>query len=115
PRSRDRARQKQNEASGEMLTPSSIAVVCGLGAGAIPGVAGRAGRFCTLAMLEDVFFGCDTQRLKSFALAAADALIATQALTAAGFVDLSRSIYLTSSIGFGGMILGGLMFGIGMA
>ena len=98
-----------------MLTPSSIAVVCGLCAGAILGVAGRAGRFCTLAMLEDVFFGCDTQRLKSFALAAAVALIATQALAAAGFVDLSRSIYLTSSVGFGGMILGGLMFGIGMA
>ncbi len=98
-----------------MLTPSSIALVCGLGAGAVLGVAGRAGRFCTLAMLEDAFFGSDTQRLKSFALAAAVALIATQALAAAGVVDLSRSIYLTSSIGFGGMILGGLMFGIGMA
>jgi hypothetical protein len=38
-----------------MLTPSSIALVCGLGAGATLGVAGRAGRFCTLAMLEDAF------------------------------------------------------------
>ena len=79
------------------------------------GVAGRAGRFCTLAMLEDAFFGSDFRRLKSFALAAAVALLATQALAAFGIVDLSRSIYLTPSIGLGGAIIGGLMFGVGMA
>ncbi|TQF42452.1 mmebrane protein [Bradyrhizobium sp. UNPF46] len=98
-----------------MLSPSIIAFACGLTAGAVLGVAGRAGRFCTLAMLEDAFFGSDYRRLKSFALAAAVALLATQALAAFGIVDLSRSIYLTASIGLGGAILGGLMFGVGMA
>jgi uncharacterized protein len=98
-----------------MLSPSTIAFACGLAAGAVLGVAGRAGRFCTLAMLEDAFFGADYRRLKSFALAAAVALLATQALAEFGIVDLSRSIYLTASIGLGGAIIGGLMFGIGMA
>ncbi|WP_375304755.1 YeeE/YedE family protein [Bradyrhizobium sp. A11] len=98
-----------------MLNPSTIAFACGLAAGAMLGVAGRAGRFCTLAMLEDAFFGSDLRRLKSFALAAAVALLATQALAEFGIIDLSRSIYLTPSIGLGGAILGGLMFGIGMA
>ncbi|MDA9449955.1 MULTISPECIES: YeeE/YedE family protein [Bradyrhizobium] len=98
-----------------MLSPSTIAFACGLAAGAVLGVAGRAGRFCTLAMLEDAFFGSDFRRLKSFALAAAVALLATQALAAFGIVDLSRSIYLTASIGLGGAIIGGLMFGVGMA
>ncbi|MGT2499990.1 YeeE/YedE family protein [Bradyrhizobium guangxiense] len=98
-----------------MLSPSTIAFACGLAAGAVLGVAGRAGRFCTLAMLEDAFFGSDYRRLKSFALAASVALLATQALAAFGIVDLSRSIYLTASIGLGGAILGGLMFGVGMA
>ncbi|QOZ78254.1 YeeE/YedE family protein [Bradyrhizobium sp. CCBAU 53351] len=98
-----------------MLNPSTIAFACGLAAGAMLGVAGRAGRFCTLAMLEDAFFGADLRRLKSFALAAAVALLATQALAEFGIVDLSRSIYLTPSIGLGGAILGGLTFGIGMA
>ncbi|QAU47759.1 YeeE/YedE family protein [Bradyrhizobium guangzhouense] len=98
-----------------MLSPSTIAFACGLAAGAVLGVAGRAGRFCTLAMLEDAFFGSDYRRLKSFALAAAVALLATQALAALGIVDLSRSIYLTASIGLGGAIIGGLMFGVGMA
>ncbi|MBR0764429.1 YeeE/YedE family protein [Bradyrhizobium japonicum] len=98
-----------------MLSPSIIAFACGLAAGAVLGVAGRAGRFCTLAMLEDAFFGSDYRRLQSFALAAAVTLLATQALAAFGIVDLSRSIYLTASIGLGGAILGGLMFGVGMA
>ena len=98
-----------------MLNPSTTAFACGLAAGAVLGVAGRAGRFCTLAMLEDAFFGSDYRRLKSFALAAAVSLLATQALAEFGIVDLSRSIYLTSSIGLGGAIIGGLMFGIGMA
>ncbi|WP_454651079.1 YeeE/YedE family protein [Bradyrhizobium liaoningense] len=98
-----------------MLSPSTIAFACGLVAGAVLGVAGRAGRFCTLAMLEDAFFGSDYRRLKSFALAAAVALLATQALAVLGVIDLSRSIYLTASIGLGGAIIGGLMFGVGMA
>ncbi|SRR5579883_389363 len=98
-----------------MLNPSIIAFACGLAAGAVLGLAGRAGRFCTLAMLEDAYFGSDMRRLKSFALAAAIALAATQALAGSGIVDLSRSIYVTSSIGFGGAIVGGLMFGVGMA
>ncbi|MGJ5242564.1 YeeE/YedE family protein [Bradyrhizobium oligotrophicum] len=98
-----------------MLSPSAMTFLCGLLAGAVLGVAGRAGRFCTLAMLEDAFFGADTRRLKSFALAAAVALVATQLLSSFGLVDLSRSIYLTASIPIGGAILGGFLFGIGMA
>lgn len=98
-----------------MLHPLTIAFACGLAAGAVLGVAGRAGRFCTLAMLEDAFFGTDFRRMKSFALAAAVALVATQALVEFGVVDLSRSIYLTPAIGLGGSIVGGLMFGVGMA
>ncbi|MEY9448632.1 putative membrane protein YedE/YeeE [Bradyrhizobium diazoefficiens] len=98
-----------------MLGSSTIAFACGLAAGAVLGVSGRAGRFCTLAMLEDAFFGSDFRRLRSFALAAAVALLTTQALAEFGIIDLSRSIYLTASIGLGGAIIGGLMFGVGMA
>jgi hypothetical protein len=66
-------------------------------------------------MFEDAFFGSDFRRLKSFALAAAVALLATQSLVEFGVIDLGRSIYLRPSIGFGGSIIGGLMFGVGMA
>ncbi|MBR0970586.1 MULTISPECIES: YeeE/YedE family protein [Bradyrhizobium] len=98
-----------------MLTLSQVSLVCGLLAGAALGVAGRAGRFCTLAMLEDAFYASDTRRLKSFAFAAGIALLLTQSMAALGLIDLSTSIYLSSSIGLGGAIIGGLAFGIGMA
>src|SRR5512144_2467668 len=98
-----------------MLDPTALTFAFGLLAGGVLGVAGRAGRFCTLAMLEDAYFGSDTRRLKAFALAAAVALAATQVLAALGFVDLTRSIYLTNAIPIGGAIIGGFLFGIGMA
>lgn len=98
-----------------MLTVSQVSFISGLLAGGLLGVAGRAGRFCTLAMLEDAFFASNTRRLKSFALAAAVALLLTQLMAVLGLVDLSSSIYLTSSIGLGGAIIGGFAFGIGMA
>ena len=98
-----------------MLTLSQISLISGLLAGALLGIAGRAGRFCTLAMLEDAFYASDTRRLKSFALAAGIALLLTQLMAALDIIDLSASIYLTSSIGLGGAIIGGVMFGIGMA
>ncbi|WP_316227686.1 MULTISPECIES: YeeE/YedE family protein [unclassified Bradyrhizobium] len=98
-----------------MLNQSAIMFACGLFAGAVLGVAGRAGRFCTLAMLEDAFFGSDMRRLKSFTLAAAVALVGTQCLASLGLIDLTQSIYLAPSIPLGGAIIGGFAFGVGMA
>jgi uncharacterized membrane protein YedE/YeeE len=61
------------------------------------------------------YFGSDFRRLKSFALAGAVALLVTQVLAEFVLIELSRSIYLTVSIGLGGAIIGGLIFGVGMA
>ena len=96
------------------LAPDTVAALCGVAAGAVLGVAGRAGRFCTLGMLEDAYYGGDLRRLRAFALAAAVAIAGTQALAGFGIVDLNRSIYLGDHFGFGGAILGGLLFGLGM-
>ena len=51
---------------------------------------------------------------ESFALAASVALLLTQSMAALAHRPF-RSIYLSASIGLGGAIIGGLMFGIGMA
>ncbi|MBI5261784.1 MAG: YeeE/YedE family protein [Bradyrhizobium sp.] len=98
-----------------MLTISQVSFISGLLAGGLLGVAGRAGRFCTLAMLEEAFYASNTRRLRSFALAATVALLLTQLMAVLGLVDLSASIYLSPSIGLGGAVIGGLMFGLGMA
>ena len=97
------------------LAPSTIAALCGLGVGVVLGLAARVGRFCTLGAVEDAFFGNDTRRIRAFALALAVAIAATQTLALSGLVDLKQSVYLHPDFGLAGAVVGGLMFGVGMA
>lgn len=87
----------------------------GLSGGVVLGYAGRRARFCTLGAIEDATYCRDWTRLRAWALAAACALVGTQAMAALGVIDLSRSIYLTNDFGWLGAVGGGLMFGFGMA
>ena len=87
----------------------------GLIGGIILGAAGRQGRFCTFGAIEDATYGADWTRLRGWAFAAAIAIVFTQAMALAGLLDLQRSIYWSSEIGWLGAIAGGLMFGFGMA
>ena len=89
--------------------------VLGIGGGIVLGFAGRYGRFCTLGAIEDATYASDWTRLRAWALAAALAIALTQAMAFAEIIDLGRSIYLTAEIGWLGSIIGGLMFGFGMA
>lgn len=86
-----------------------------LSGGFVLGYAGRRARFCTLGAIEDATYCRDWTRLRAWALAAACATAATQAMASLGVVDLGRSIYLTKDLGWLGAISGGLMFGFGMA
>ncbi len=87
----------------------------GMAGGAVLGYAGRRGRFCTLGAIEDAVYAADWTRLRAWAFAAALAIALTQTMALAGVVDLDRSIYLGAEIGWLGAIVGGLMFGFGMA
>lgn len=98
----------------EFTTPQLVALF-GFAGGAILGLAARVGRFCTMGALEDAFIGNDLRRMRSWALAIAVALALTQTLAFFGIIDLSRSIYLVNDFQWLGAIVGGLMFGVGMA
>jgi uncharacterized membrane protein YedE/YeeE len=87
----------------------------GLAGGLVLGFAGRRAKFCTFGAIEDAVYGADWTRLRCWALAAAVAVALTQAMAIAGVVDLGRSIYLAPAIGWLGALVGGLMFGFGMA
>ncbi|ESR27275.1 YeeE/YedE family protein [Lutibaculum baratangense] len=87
----------------------------GLFAGTILGYAARVSRFCTLSALERHWYAGDSTGLRTWVLATASAIIATQALSLAGLIDLSSSFYLSSSFGLSGAVIGGLLFGFGMA
>ncbi len=83
--------------------------------GLVIGSVGRATRFCTFCAVRDVVKYGDALRAQSWAMTIAVALIGVQVLQITEFVDLSESIYLSDSFGWAGAIIGGLIFGVGMA
>jgi len=83
--------------------------------GSIIGFVARKSHFCTMAALERHWYASDDGPLRAWALAAFTALIATQLLSAAGLVSIDQSFYLTEPLPLAGAIVGGLMFGLGMA
>ena len=95
--------------SGWMLSLSGCLV------GAIIGFAARKSHFCTMAALERHWYAGDDRPLRAWSLAAFTALIATQLLSAAGLAGIDQSFYLTEPLPLAGAVVGGLMFGLGMA
>ncbi|MEX0408391.1 YeeE/YedE family protein [Aquibium sp. LZ166] len=89
--------------------------LAGLVAGFVMGFAARRQHFCTMSALERHWYAADSGGLRTWVLAAAVALVLTQALVAAGYADVSASFYLAPSFAPTGAIVGGLAFGFGMA
>ncbi len=87
----------------------------GLGAGILLGFVARANHFCTMSALERMWYADDRRGVRTWMLAAATALIATQSLQALGMVDTESSFYIHSSFAWVGAIAGGIAFGFGMA
>ncbi len=87
----------------------------GLASGIVLGYVARRQHFCTMSSLERYWYANDSGGLRTWVLAAAVALVLTQALAFAGLADLQSSFYLSPDFGWTGAIIGGLAFGFGMA
>lgn len=87
----------------------------GLIAGAILGFVARRNYFCTLTSLEQYWYGSNSEGVRTWVLAAVSAAIITQSFIYFGFADPSNSFYLSTNFGWLGAIVGGIVFGIGMA
>jgi uncharacterized membrane protein YedE/YeeE len=94
--------------------PIAVLLIGGIG-GIMLGLAARLGRFCTLGMIEDVHYGQDFGRLWMWATALGVAMVANGAAQALGWVDLTQAVLLSTKYSVIGAILGGLLFGYGMA
>ncbi len=70
--------------------------------------------FCTLGAVSDWVNIGDTGRMRMWMLAMAIAILAANAMHAAGVIDLGKSIYVTPNFTWLSYIVGGLMFGVGM-
>ncbi len=95
--------------------PYILRLALGLALGIALGFVVRLGRFCTFGALEDATYSGDSRRLRSWIVAVAVAIAGVHALELWGGLDLSRSIYTGSRVEWGGAIIGGLIFGFGMA
>jgi len=87
----------------------------GILTGIVVGFVARRQHFCTMAALERYWFANNSIGLRAWVLAAVTALLCTQSLIAIGAIDVSQSFYITENLSLAGSILGGLMFGFGMA
>jgi uncharacterized membrane protein YedE/YeeE len=84
------------------------------GVGMAFGAVGRWSGFCLRGAVEDVLTKPNAPRARGFLLAIVVGLVAVQALVFAGYLDLSKAVVLPTSLFWGGALLGGLMFGVGM-
>ena len=94
---------------------TALSALIGLAGGVVLGLAARMGRFCALGAIEDAMYAGSTLRLRMWALAGAVAILGSFAAQAAGLFDAGASIYLATPWSPLSTILGGLMFGYGMA
>lgn len=99
----------------EMVPIGVLAALVGLAGGVVLGLAARLGDFCTLGALEAAAYGRDQTRIRLWGVVLAVAIVATQAGAMAGVIDLSATFYHALQWNALGSIVGGLMFGYGMA
>jgi uncharacterized protein len=92
----------------------NIVVGAGLLIGLVYGAVGLLSGFCLLSSLRGWWAEGDSRLVRTFALALAVAVIATQSLAGYGVIDLSKSVYLQPSFSIPLMFGGGLLFGYGM-
>lgn len=99
----------------EHMGDANAAALVGLIGGLALGLAARIGRFCTLGAIEDLLYGADDRRLRMWGIAIATALIGTQAAMGWGYLDGGETVYLDRVWNPVATIVGGLLFGYGMA
>ncbi len=97
------------------LSASQLVALCGFALGAIAGWVARRARFCTFGAVEDMVLTGDLRRLKSWGLAVAVAMLAVQIMHVSGIARIDQTFYLSGEFHWAGALVGGLLFGLGMA
>ena len=99
----------------ELLGEANVDALIGLIGGIALGLAARVGRFCTLGAIEDALYGADTRRLRMWGIAIGIAILGTHFAIHFDLFDSSETAYLDRVWNPLGTVVGGLMFGYGMA
>ncbi|HRK24209.1 MAG TPA: YeeE/YedE family protein [Beijerinckiaceae bacterium] len=98
----------------EALGENGVSALGGLGIGIVFGFWAQKSRFCLRAAAVEFARGSTGVKVSVWLLVFATALVGTQALIAAGQIDVSETRQLAAQGSISGAALGGLMFGFGM-
>jgi len=93
----------------------AIGITAGLAIGGAIGAAVLLTNFCALGGIADILFARDWRRLRAWVLAAGIALVGVHVLDTGGAVPLDRAQSLDPYILWLPALMGGLLFGFGMA
>ena len=99
----------------ETVPAGVLAAMAGLVGGLVLGLAARLGDFCTLGALESAVYGDDQRRLRLWGVVLGVAMIGTFVAEALGIAEPTATFYHTVAWNPAASILGGLVFGYGMA
>lgn len=97
----------------ENLTPLTASLIFGLAVGGLFGIFAQLSRFC----LRRALAGAEEERRSALAVwvvALATALVGTQLAVHAGLIDFSTHRFHNSDLPLTAVLIGGLLFGIGM-
>jgi len=97
------------------MPPAIIELSTGLMLGAAIGAAVLLTNFCALGGIADILFAKDWRRLRAWILAAGIAIVGAHVLDATGAIQLDRAVTLAPYILWLPALLGGALFGFGMA
>ena len=96
------------------MDSAQLVILAGLAIGLVYGVVGLLSGFCLMSSMRGFLAEGDGRLVRTYALAIAVAIAASQLLAGSGMVDLGKSIYLQSAFSAPVLFLGGLLFGYGM-
>lgn len=99
----------------EYLSEAQAVALIGLAGGLALGLAARVGRFCTLGAIEDLLYGGDDRRMRMWGIAIGTAVIAAHLAIPLGWIVPQETAYVALAWNPVASILGGLIFGYGMA
>jgi hypothetical protein len=101
--------------SEELQALERMVSLIGLGLGLLLGWVSRFAGFCTLGAITDWYASGDRSRLRMWLLAIAIAILGTQFLILTNQIQVKDSFYLSQRVFWLSHIVGGLLFGFGMA
>ncbi len=99
----------------EYIGEPRLLALLGLLGGLVLGLAARLGRFCTLGAIEDAIYARSDTRLRMWGIAIGVAIVGSFTLASAGLLQPERTIYLAFAFQPLASVIGGVMFGYGMA